>query len=297
MNKKVLILYDSLDFFIPFMESKEIEVARLYKKRNYLISIIKKFFLKLDLFAPFWYEDWHKKINSYNQVIIFATKDYSFIRKIKKTNPNIKILFWYWNPASRMGLPKKELYSLSTIWSFDKDDCEKFDLNYNTTFYFEKIELGKKEIKHDTLFVGINKGRRAILEELNENLDRIGLKNYFYIVPDKDEVNLKNVKPIPYKEYLNLLAMSKCIIDILPVGQSGQTLRPMESIFFKKKLITNDQYVIYEDFYDRNNIFILGIDKIENCLDFINSPYKEIRPDIVKKYDFIKWLERFNVDE
>ena len=293
-DKKTLILYDSVEFFIPYMESENIEVSRLYKKRNFLITIIKKFFFSINRYAPFWYEDWHKKINSYDKVIIFASKEYTFIRKIKETNPSVDIIFWYWNPVFRVSIPKKELYSLASLWSFDKNDCQKYNMNYNTTFYFENIKLEAKPFKYDNLFVGINKGRRKILDDLEKKLKEKGFENYFYIVPDPNETNVADNKPINYKEYLNLLAASTCIIDILPVGQSGQTLRPMESIFFKKKLITNDVHVKQEDFYDRNNIFILGEDNFDEIENFITSPYQEVNTEIIKYYDFKNWLKRFD---
>lgn len=284
-----------MDFFIPYMESEVVDVVRLYRKRSYLITIIKYLFLKVELYAPFWYGDWRRKTKSYSEIIIFATKDYSFIKKIKKDNPSIKITFWYWNPAFRMGIPRKVLFNLARVFSFDQDDCEKYNLSFNTTFYFEKIKLKKKKDKYDTLFVGLNKGRRETLEKLYTDLNSLELKNLFHIVPDKDENHSQKKKPIPYKEYLELLAESKCIIDIIAEGQSGLTVRSMESIFHQKKLITNDLNIKNQDFYDPNNIYIIGIDKFEDIADFINSPYEKVNPIIVEKYDFKNWLKRFNL--
>ncbi|MBK1897724.1 hypothetical protein [Chryseobacterium paridis] len=294
---KKLIIYDSLDFFIPYMESENIDVFRLYRKRDFLVSSLKKIFLKLDLFAPFWYEKWIRNIVLYNEIIIFATKDYTFIRKIKKRNPNIKIVFWYWNPAFRMGIPRKEIYSLTDLWSFDEKDCEQYKMKFNTTFYFNSIVLPTKQIKYDCIFLGINKGRRRYLEEVNATLNNLNIKSFFHIVPDKGENNPNNIKTIPYKDYLELVSESKCIIDILPEGQTGQTLRPMESIFFEKKLITNDRSIRDELFFDEQNIFILGENNISEIVAFIESPYKKIESDVVNYYDFTNWLKRFESNE
>ena len=296
-RKEKLIIYDSLDFFIPYMQSENIDVFRLYRKRDFLLSILKKIFLKFDLFAPFWYERWIKEIDSYKEIIIFATKDYTFIRQIKKRNPKVKIIFWYWNPAFRMGEPKKELYSLADIWSFDEKDCQQYKMKFNTTFYFNNIVLPTKDIKYDCVFLGINKGRRTYLEEVNANLTNLNIETFFHIVPDKGEDNPNNIQTIPYTEYLGLVSESKCIIDILPEGQTGQTLRPMESIFFEKKLITNDSSIRNELFFDEQNIFILGENNTLKITDFINSPYKKIKSEIVNYYDFTNWLKRFESNE
>lgn len=296
MSKKTLIIYDSLDFFIPFMDNENIDVYRLYKKKGRFLTVLKKIFIKKDIFYKDWYGEWINKISNYHTIIIFATTDYSFIKYIKNRFPNIRLIFWYWNPAFRMGLPKKELFSLAEIWSFDLKDCEKYNLKFNTTFYFKDIELksNNDQNKIDILFLGINKGRRDYLESLEETIkNNTKLNTYFYIVPDKKEVVHESIKPIPYKDYLELVCQTKCILDIMPIGQSGLTLRPMESIFFKKKLITNDLNILNEDFYHKDNIFILGIDNVENLKTFIDLPYVDIDPNIVNKYDFTNWLKRF----
>ena len=71
----------------------------------------------------------------------------------------------------------------------------------------------------------------------------------------------------------------------------------LESNILKKKkldnytLIDNDKNII--NFYNPNNIFILGKDDINKIKEFIDSPYIEINKDIVDYYDFEQWLKRF----
>ncbi|PRD46812.1 hypothetical protein [Sphingobacterium haloxyli] len=293
-SKKTLILYDSVEYFMSYMESQETDVFRIYRKRNFVISLFKRAFLKLNIFCSVWYESWVQNLSSYNTVLVFATRDYTFIRRIKKRYPNIRIIFWYWNPAFRMGVPRNELYSLAEIWSFDPADCVRYALNFNTTFYFRGISLQSEKIKYDAFFLGINKGRREFLEGLKKKLDRWSINTYFYIVPDKKEKEIEEKKPIPYHEYLYLLSQSSCIIDIMPQGQTGLTLRAMESLFFCKKLITNDLSILNQDFYSPHNIFVLEKDNLESIRQFIDEPYKSINPDIVNKYDFNSWLNRFD---
>ncbi|MEN5380481.1 hypothetical protein [Sphingobacterium kitahiroshimense] len=291
---KVLIIYDSIDYFIPFMEIDGVDVVRLYKKRNFLITLLKKIFLYFGWFNRSWYGDWIFHLNEYSKVIIFATKDYSVIEHIYAVS-NAKIYFWYWNPAFRMGFPKKNLFDLAEVWSFDPLDCEKYNLKFNTTFFFKKIQIGHNLVEYDILFLGINKGRRTELDKLNQTFLDSMLKTYFYIVPDKNENGQIDNKPIPYHEYLELVSKSKAILDIQPVGQTGLTLRPMESLFFKKKLITNNQNIVSELFYNNHNIFILGKDNINSLQEFLQAPYEDISEEIVDKFDFSSWLKRFEL--
>ena len=87
--------------------------------------------------------------------------------------------------------------------------------------------------------------------------------------------------------------MSKSILDIVNPNQSGLTLRVMESLFFKKKLITNNLFISEYDFYNSQNIFILGKDREEDLHDFINSNYIDVDDSIVTSYDYHNWVKRF----
>ena len=98
---------------------------------------------------------------------------------------------------------------------------------------------------------------------------------------------------ITYEELIKLIGQSKSIIDIVSNNQKGLTLRVMESIFFKKKLITNNESIKEYDFYNPNNIFILQFDDIKNLKSFINSEYDELDKRILEKYEFETWVNSF----
>lgn len=83
-------------------------------------------------------------------------------------------------------------------------------------------------------------------------------------------------------------------ISINKDGQEGLTLRVMESIFFEKKLITNNKKIINYDFYTPENIYILddliNIDYLD-IIKFINTPFQKMEERIIKKYTFEFWLD------
>ena len=66
-------------------------------------------------------------------------------------------------------------------------------------------------------------------------------------------------------------------------------------MFLERKLITNNTDIKNYDFYNHDNIFILGEDNINEIKEFINKPYKKIDQDIIDYYDFDQWLNRFGV--
>ena len=76
-------------------------------------------------------------------------------------------------------------------------------------------------------------------------------------------------------------------------GQEGLTLRVLEALFYSKKLITNNKNIKKYDFYNPNNIFIWGVDDEKNLLNFINSDYITIEENILNRYSYDSWINRF----
>lgn len=55
-------------------------------------------------------------------------------------------------------------------------------------------------------------------------------------------------------------------------------------------MITNNKEIINEDYYNKNNIFIIDEDNINVPIEFINSPYEELPKEMVEKYYIDNWL-------
>lgn len=298
INRKVVLLYNSIDYFVPFFEQKGILSYPSYRKVSFFFRIIRKIFFLLGLPKSIWYGNWKNSLNGVTTVICFSTNPVESLEYIKSINPQIRLIFWYWDPVYRnVKQPDAISDDLCEKWSFDRNDCQVYKMNYNTTFYLDSITLPKSELFYDVLFLGQDKGRRLFLNDFKNQFIGMGLVPFFYIVDDTTSGwNFMKTSPaIPYVKYLALLSKSKAILDYTQEGQSGMSLRPMESVFFSKKLITNDLAILKQDFYLADNIFILGVDDISSLTVFLNTPYKKISKEIVEKYDFTNWLERFFV--
>jgi hypothetical protein len=237
-------------------------------------------------------------LGQYNTIIIHASIiKVPVVKFINRISPEIRVIFWYWNPVNKI-LPIENIKDLNCeIWSFDPDDCKKYGLNENTQFFFSNIKLSNKPIEYDVIFVGRDKGRLENLLKLEKNFEDIGLKCKFHIVSNSRFFNFSRnyiySKPIEYEKVLDLIEKSKAILDFVSIGQKGLTIRPIEALFFRKKLITNDRFIKNLDFYHPDNVFILGKDKMEYLSDFLEKPFIEIEESITSKYDFSNWIKRF----
>jgi len=55
-------------------------------------------------------------------------------------------------------------------------------------------------------------------------------------------------------------------------------------------LITNYKEIKQYDFYNPNNIFILGVDDIERFKVFMSTKFEDVPKEYVNKYTFRGWL-------
>ena len=289
VNEFLILKLNNKAVFMKYLKYKNFQrVYHVFKKYTLPLRLIIK--MKLDWI---FFSNWKKELKKYKQFIIFdAVFSESITKYIKSKNKDSKIIYYYWNVIgndNNMPLFDK---NIDEIWTFDKDDSIKYNLKWNPQFYTNKIELKDGNIRSDLVFLGRNKGRE---EEINK-VDKL-FKNYNL------ETNLiiinKETDLISYDDYLKYVSESKAILDILAKGQNGLTLRCMESLFLEKKLITNNSDIKNYNFYNKNNIFILGEDDPDKLVSFLNSDYVKIENKIRYYYDYEEWLrrmmdERFN---
>lgn len=253
--------------------------------KNIFLRILRKLHINRYLF----YGNWKRKINDIDTIVFFDTGyEKQFSKYVKKKNKNIRTIFWYWNPIDEKNKVYLEDENINEFWTYNKFDSHKYKINYNSQVYHvEKQSKMSNFEKYDIIFMGKDKGRTKMINEIEQIFKKEKLKYHFNIVSNSE----KNF--IDYDEYLSELETSKCILDVNYFLPCGLSLRPLEALFFEKKLITNNKDIINYDFYDKNNIFILGIDDISTIKDFINKPYKKINREIISYYDFYNWEKRF----
>lgn len=204
--------------------------------------------------------------------------------------PTVRKCLWIWNPvkihlrnkmyAVYMNIEKSG-FEIST---FDRGDAERYSQKaYGQFFRMEQKTTEEKE-DYDFYFIGFEKNRGAILNELKEKL-----KDYrccFKIINQVSEC-------VPYAQNIVNIKKARCIIEIVQDGQEGITLRPLEAIACGKKLLTNNKNIKKYDFYSPQNFFILGEDNLDDISQFINSSQTPLQSSIRNKYDIASWLSHY----
>lgn len=303
---KTLILKSNKDeferFFIDNMQLFDCVTTSYYKKITLfnfgrILAVLWMQKIKLP-FQNLWYGSWKKRIQEFDQVIIFdRVWNDNIVEYIHKKKPDCRIIFWYWNSLVSQKVLDDKYRSYCECWSFDKEDVRKYKMQYNHMFYFPQ-EKTEYSCCLDAFFVGADKGRVTALMEIAEVFKQYKLKSNLIIIgalqKELTDIITFRKKNLGYLEYLELLKNCKCIIDIVQEGQEGVTIRVIEALMYEKKLITTNKNIYEYEFYCKDNIFVWGDRPSCELKDFIITPYKKIEGRIKEKYSFENWLKNFN---
>ena len=233
-------------------------------------------------------------------IIVFDTKvPTDYLIWLCRKYPNRRIVLWFWNPvqnARRIDLIPHKV----ELWSYSKHDCERFRMRHNTRFYFDSVaQRAAQEPARpwpDTpkaLFIGRVKHREQAVLALKEQLERAGASVELHLMLDRAHALGSYERPMPYPETIPLLQSSDVLIDIYDDPTAGLSLRVMESIFWNKKLVTDNIQVADEPFYYPRNIYVLGSDT-RDLREFLAEPPVPVSPEIRDYYLLSNWLKRFD---
>ncbi len=230
------------------------------------------------------------EVFSSNKIIITDNGFSPFLLEaLKKRIKSENIFLYYMNLISPKKVRFMRHFSSGQIYSFDRDDAQRYNIRYKHLPYSGKMTLEQDDPEYDALFIGIEKNRLSEVEEATNIFERYGLKPKVMLW-QCDDPQYKMRHYISYVEYLKYLSKSKTIMEITIQGQSSCTFRFLESLFFHKKLVTNNIHIVDDPYYDSANVFLLGVDDPCTLPYFVAKPYKETHCDLDKLL-FENWIE------
>lgn len=211
---------------------------------------------------------------------------YGLVELIRDKYKQSKIVFFINDLVSKTKQPIKLIKEKADlVISFDPGDAKKYNI-LNHVIPYSDYEFEKQESIFDIAFVGAAKDRLHDLLRIHKYLMSNGVKSYFHIinVPQEEQVDIEGVVYsgfISYKENLSILSKSKCIIEIVQKGGTGNTIRVGEAIIMGKKLLTNNPNILTNGVYDSSNMSIFT--KCEDIdIEFIKNK-EEVRSSLKEK--------------
>jgi len=231
------------------------------------------------------------------------------LEKIKKsTKAECKFIMYQWDSVKNNPNALNISFNFDKVSTFDPVDAKRYEWNYRPLFYIPEL-VCNNSILHDVMYVcSLHSKRMEILQKLKcicrDNNLKLYSRVYFrrlvyykrkYISKRPEYQNYNdgdiNSRKMSIKDTYNLYNSSSIIVDYTHPGQSGFTMRTIESVGCKCKLITNNPNIKEADFYDENNIFVYQGDNLFIPKDFMTCDYKELSNDVYDKYSISRWIE------
>ncbi len=280
-----------------------------------IIRINKKFISK---YIEKYFDRIMETINKtqYDVVFLISGQSLSFseemIKTIRNTQKNANFVLYQWDSQKNFSYIKRIQKYFDKCYSFDRMDvAETPNLKFLPLFYSNIYkEIGKKNKKdfvYDFCFVGTAHPQKyKFIKLMSTQLRNIyGRQFIYFFFPSRivffyRKIMNKELRHAKYKEFhfeplngkklVNIYEQSKCVMDSAQEGQNGLTIRVIEALGAKKKIITTNQDIVNYDFYCPENIYIyngeINLDSI-----FFQSDYKMIDEKIYNKYSLSNWLK------
>jgi len=191
---------------------------------------------------------------------------------------------------------KRVLTSFDEVYSFEKEDCNKYNLKFITNWIYPIQIRENNKVQYQVFNISSRDNRLPIISKIGSILKNLNINFKFIVFDKKNKLKDPNIEytanQIPLSEVNDYINNAQILLDINRKGQKGLTFRVFESLSLEKKLITTNDDIKTYDFYNPNNILIVDEKKISISLDFFNTEYVKIPAEITKKYTIENWTNR-----
>lgn len=320
LNGKKILFFAPKFFNYEIAIQEELEkqgaIVHLYDERGNPSSIEKIIIRK----CPFLLKS---KIYKYYKKIVASesnfTPDYIFflspesatkecLELLKNTFPNTYFILYMYDSLKNKNA--KFIYQyFDKCLSFDPEDCKNYNFIFRPLFFMNSFEVSNKKTvyKYDFCFIGtIHSDRAKILYQLKKTFDLNGYSYFYYLyIPGKLMYLLRwctnkyvrkfgnkyiYSKPIEKKIVSDVSEHTKYIIDINHPKQIGLTIRTIEMLGLKRKILTTNENIKNYDFYNPCNQIVVSRKNVVLPSSTITDDYENVDDKIYYSYSLKSWV-------
>jgi hypothetical protein len=212
-------------------------------------------------------------------VINGQTLSLFMIKYLKNKYKFTSTRLYFWDSIKNRPTGIKLISEFQKTYSFDRQDCDLYNLRYRPLFYDTKYTStnqgqNKQAFTSDLVFIGTDhKDRTDIISKIAQSHDiNFEAEVYFHtrlVFFIKRFVlrwvnlasNYKRIyKPKSLFEIIAMYEKSKAVLDIHHPLQTGLTMRTIELVGMQKKIVTTNQNVRLERFYNEDMVHVINRD-------------------------------------
>ena len=330
MKKKLLLIMPNF-FDYPQAISKELEdmgyEVDCFDDRPSTNGFIKAIIrVNKDLIGKYiakYFESVMETVRSKKHDVVFLISGQSrsfseeMMLQIKKEQPQARYVLYQWDSLKNFPYIKRIEPLFDSCYSFDRKDVEENqNLKFLPLFFtkqYEQIGSQKKtDFKYDFCFVGTAHPKKyKFIQLMSSQLKDVYPKQFiYYFFPSRivffyRKIMNPELKHAHYNEFhfeslkgedMNAIySDSRCVLDSAQAGQLGLTIRVLEALGAKKKLITTNEDIVNYDFYNEENIYVYDGKSFDFDSPFFKKAYKEIDKEVYEKYSLRNWLREMKI--
>lgn len=311
MKKQALILLfndpSQKNIFIEHMNKKPGVQAKCVLKR---LPIPLRALRRLHLLSGLpgvgiWFSGWKAELFGQKLIICIATEYSSRVLRwiYEKTDSRVRLIQYFWDEIHISGYPVAQSDRFEN-WSFCRENCKEFGMKYNPQFWIESMLPDEGPDVYDISYVGGDRNgkyveRTAMVQSLYQMIKDADIKAFFWYLSDSKLVQeeIRKQEGMSHKAFFDVIRSSKVVVDLVETETCWLTQRTLLALASGKRLVTNNMEIMKEPFYQKENIFVIGLDSYDALIDFIKKPYGGKDASLYQQYEMTQWLERFMGNE
>lgn len=253
----------------------------------------------------------------YDVVLVIKGEALSLERllSLRAAQPRARFIFYVWDSLKNVKNSAPKLAHFEKVLSFDRFDVVNNErVQHLPLFYIREyaaLAADGAAPATDLLFLGsIHSDRYAVMQRVlaAARAAAPALRPYLHFYYQSRWVfalrklfdrhfrripwNHVNWHSLDKQETLAHIARSAVLVDIHHPGQTGLTMRTIECVGARKKMITTNQDVVNYDFYRPENILV--VDRAAPLVPaaFMSAPYVILPDEIYRRYSLKAWLNQ-----
>ncbi len=220
-------------------------------------------------------------------------------------------IYYAWDAFCNFRKSEKLFPLFDRAFTFDPNDYNTHSnqgLSFLPLFYLNEYSENVNQHEAPTYEYEVatvatyHRRRYEITRELVQRGD-LRVFSYIYLAPDlyfkmrlfdkleRLDKNIIKFRKMSQRLVIDRYIHAKAILDIPSPKQKGLTIRTLECLALKKKIITTNETIKNYDFYNPNNICIIDWDNPQYPEHaWFDQPYQAVPEEIVEKYDVSTWI-------
>ncbi|CAM4013714.1 hypothetical protein CCOS865_01684 [Pseudomonas reidholzensis] len=219
-----------------------------------------------------------------------------------------KFFLYMWDSFGNRKDVVNNLRYFDHAFTFDRQDSQQHGIHFRPLFFSSGFEdAGEAPARWDISFIGTaHTDRYAIVSRVAAGLGaEVNAYWYLYLQAPwvfslyrlinrgfrgakKDQFRFD---PLTKADVQHVFFSSRAVLDIEHPQQTGLTMRTLETLGARKKLVTTNASVRGYDFFHAQNICVIDRDDPVVPVGFLDSPYVDVALATYQRYRLEGWLD------